>query len=245
MNPKKTISLTIFPFLLSSLIYSSNLVEAAKKERERRQKLNGKNGIVVTNADLRKVRKEAALIVVRSKTIPQQKETPRPPERRISTKVATSEIPKDIDREEPIDVREFFATEVLPSSRFVDNSQFSIDKPDEQYADLNYFGCLDIEIDAKNGEGNDIAIYARRPTYGILPETYNILVYAEHEGKWHIIGVCTGITSPEYFDFGEIKSTSKIKLFFRDYLAGWNLKPLRRHRFDYSIKIDAIEALHR
>lgn len=60
----KKIIITIFlPVLLVTLLSSQSLVELAKKEKERRAKLKGKKGIVVTNADLAKLRKKPAISI--------------------------------------------------------------------------------------------------------------------------------------------------------------------------------------
>jgi len=63
---KKTITV-IFCFLLFvSFLFSQSLVELAKKEKERRAKLKGKKAIVVTNADLKKLRRGPALSIIES-----------------------------------------------------------------------------------------------------------------------------------------------------------------------------------
>lgn len=55
MNKKKIKLVILLPFLCSSFLFSQSLVELAKKEKERRAKLKGKESVVVTNADLKKV----------------------------------------------------------------------------------------------------------------------------------------------------------------------------------------------
>jgi hypothetical protein len=47
--------------LLVSFLYPQTLAEIAKKERERRAKLKGRTSVVVTNADLAKMKKKPAL----------------------------------------------------------------------------------------------------------------------------------------------------------------------------------------
>ncbi len=56
------VSLVLF---FSSLLFSQSLTEMAKKERERRAMLKGRKFVVVTNADLGKVRKRPALSISR------------------------------------------------------------------------------------------------------------------------------------------------------------------------------------
>ena len=47
-------------FILSTLLVSQSVVDVAKKEQERREKLEGKNAKIVTNADLKTVKKAPA-----------------------------------------------------------------------------------------------------------------------------------------------------------------------------------------
>jgi hypothetical protein len=61
MSAKRVISFLCLPILLSSLLFSQSLAEIAQKERERRASLKGKKAVVVTNADLAKLKKKPAL----------------------------------------------------------------------------------------------------------------------------------------------------------------------------------------
>lgn len=61
MNGKKFFLGIISFFLASILVFPQTLVEIAKKERERRESLKGKKGMVVTNAELAKLKKKPAL----------------------------------------------------------------------------------------------------------------------------------------------------------------------------------------
>ncbi len=63
MSAKRAISLLCLPVLLSSFLFSQSLAEIAQKERERRASLKGKKAVVVTNADLAKLKKKPALEV--------------------------------------------------------------------------------------------------------------------------------------------------------------------------------------
>ena len=56
----------LFSVFLTSLVFSQNLAEMAKKEKERRASLKGKKSIVVTNADLKKVARQPAVSVAES-----------------------------------------------------------------------------------------------------------------------------------------------------------------------------------
>lgn len=66
MKFKKSIVVISLPLLLSSYLFSQNVVEAARKERARRARLSGIKAPTVTNADLGKVRKRPALRITRA-----------------------------------------------------------------------------------------------------------------------------------------------------------------------------------
>jgi hypothetical protein len=63
MNLKKIAVGFILPFLLTSLLCSQSIVELAKNEKQRRTKLRlqGKRGKIVTKADLKNIKRGAAL----------------------------------------------------------------------------------------------------------------------------------------------------------------------------------------
>ncbi len=87
MKLKKIIIAISLPLFLSSILLSQNIVEVARKERERRARLKGLKAVVVTNADLGKVRKRVALDTSRI-VIPPSASTP-------------SGQPADVDTAEP------------------------------------------------------------------------------------------------------------------------------------------------
>jgi hypothetical protein len=61
MAAKRTLAFAFLITLLASFLYPQSLAEIAKKERERRAKLKGRTSVVVTNADLAKMKKKPAL----------------------------------------------------------------------------------------------------------------------------------------------------------------------------------------
>ena len=73
MRFKKISVLFLALFFSASFLSSQSLVEIAKKEKERRESLKEKKVMVVTNQDLRKVKKKTALSVIL--TQPPEKET--------------------------------------------------------------------------------------------------------------------------------------------------------------------------
>jgi len=62
MKQKKIFIATFFPLLLVSFLLSQSLVDVAKKEKERRETLKGKKVVVVTNADLTKLKKKPSVV---------------------------------------------------------------------------------------------------------------------------------------------------------------------------------------
>ncbi len=83
--------------LTAGFLSGQSLVELAKKEKARRENLQGKKGRVITNADLKKVDKTAALISTPNRA-PDPKRTrlnspaPRPPSREPNSSSATRDI---------------------------------------------------------------------------------------------------------------------------------------------------------
>ena len=61
MSFKKIIVGISLPLFLTSVLSSQSLVDLAKKEKERREKLKGQKKIVVTNADLSNIKRGPAL----------------------------------------------------------------------------------------------------------------------------------------------------------------------------------------
>lgn len=66
MRLKKIASAGILSLLLCSLLFPQSLAELAKKEKERREKFKEKKSVLVTNADLAKIKKRAAILVPQS-----------------------------------------------------------------------------------------------------------------------------------------------------------------------------------
>jgi len=60
MRIKKVLWAGFLPCLLTSFLLSQAVTDQAQKEKERRESLKGKKGVVVTNADLAKVKRKAA-----------------------------------------------------------------------------------------------------------------------------------------------------------------------------------------
>jgi hypothetical protein len=61
---KKIITITFSLMLFVNFLCSQSVVELAKKEKERRAKLKGKRAVVVTNADLRNLKRQEAVAII-------------------------------------------------------------------------------------------------------------------------------------------------------------------------------------
>ncbi len=62
---KKIITITFSLILFVNFLCSQSVVELAKKEKERRDKLKGKTAVVVTSNDLRNLRKEPTVSAIK------------------------------------------------------------------------------------------------------------------------------------------------------------------------------------
>ena len=98
MSLKRVIAVFSLPLFLSSFLLSQSLVELAKKEKERREKLKGKKTIVVTNYDLKKVKKKPAVSIRQSVfyKAPSKKESTS--SEKPSPYQAPSPVEKNIDK---------------------------------------------------------------------------------------------------------------------------------------------------
>jgi hypothetical protein len=269
MNLKKIMAVAFGVALCGSLALSQSLVDAAKKEKARRESLNKSSTIVVTNSDLRKSEKEEGLVIV-SPQAPTQKgrdttspQTPPSPINQLAPQKA------NLDQTDQIDARGYdqsYATNVLDFNQLVQNPQRALNRPDGQFAELSILGVLDLEVSAKNGPGDDIAVYARRrgakrmmsggeEGEGISSDQmafgywqglwYGVLGMGER-GDWVALGQGSGINSPEKFDLGSLPSIKKIRIFFKpNNNPEFEVSYARGQIEESSFGIDAVEALHR
>ena len=260
-----------------SLLLSQDLVEAAKKEKERRARLKKKSAIVVTNADLasrrvdqaqdsRRTTPQTSQKAIPSKSTPSQK---RVPAQQIDN---IDQIDLSVDKTEQLDqlqargFRTDYATQVLNANEFVKNPESALDKPDGKFAEISFYGVIDLEISTINGPGEDIAIYA---TYtgaeemkpggeeeGGIPELavayeywegfwYGILGM-EETGEWVAIGQGRGTKSPEKFDLGNLQYVKKLRIMFKPHSnADLPFKIETWQTNEFFFEIDAVESLHR
>lgn len=138
-----------------------------------------------------------------------------------------------------------YATEVLPGTHLVQNPDYALGQPDDRYAGVEYYGILDLAVSLSNGDGNDVAVYAKRQRSGILPETMTYGVFARSgDDEWTFLGIGGGETRAEQFDLAGLRSAEQIRIVFKDPRDVEMTKPLKPYPKDYTIGIDAVEALH-
>jgi hypothetical protein len=117
MKLKKIVIGISLPLFLSSLLFSQSIVEVARKERERRAMLKGLKAVVVTNADLRKIRKRPALDTSRI-VIPPSAATPQ-------------SLPSGVDTAEPSGART--PTQQQPGIDTQEPGQSSVEQAEADY----------------------------------------------------------------------------------------------------------------
>jgi len=227
--------------LTAGLAAGQSLAELSKKEKSRREKLKGRTALVVTNEDLKSLRKREVLQIRAAGAPPLEEVLPSEERGGAGTETLDESLPPaQVDQSMP------FAWSILPSTSLVADAGSAIGGPDGAAALIAYGGYLDVEIDVKNGEGQDLAVYAQRPEEGILPETMLYFVFVPDEsGEWTNIGTGTGASGREDFDLGELKSVSRVRILFWEVALYDGVKPLRVYPGEYAMGVDAVEALHR
>jgi hypothetical protein len=261
---KKSVPGILIAMLSAGLLFSQSLVDASKAEKERREKLKGKNVKVITNADLQSGSKKPALVTApaEAKTDQAAGQTAAGPGEQEAPPAAQKALRLRSGGRESFP----YARQVLPESYLVENPERALNYPDSQYAEISMLGLLDLEFSARNGTGNDIAIYARLAGLKELMEAqaqqeegltayatdfqywegfwYGVLVMGEN-GDWEVIGQGTGRNSPETFELGRIQSIKKIRIMFKPHNnPDLPFKLPRLTPAEFTFGIDAVEALH-
>jgi hypothetical protein len=268
MRINKTISAASLFLFCGSFLFSQNLVDVAKKEKERRESLKGTPSIIVTNLDLKRVSSEEMAESVLLKTPPQKSPDTIPLTKAPARKTTLNEQFENLDQADQIDTTSFtlnYATQILESTQFVENAQFALNKPDGQFAMIPLLGILDLEISAKNGPGADIVIYAKQagakeimpggeeeigtPFEAFMYDYWQGFWYGvlgmEEQGDWVAIGRGAGMTSQEEFDIGDLRSIKRIRIIFKPHNnADPGVKFYRMQPGESLFGIDAVEALH-
>ena len=210
-------------FVFSTLLLSQSVVDVAKKEQERREKLKGKNAKVVTNADLKSIKRGEAV----------ETSAPPPPPSAPETEAETYAPGQEPEGFADEGYGPGFASQVLSDSTMVENPGYALGSPDDQYAELSLYGILELGLAVRNGDGPDIVVHARisglEEMAGVeeegvpagflaasqpgIPPMYGVLVLDEM-GVWQAIGKDTRSGGPASFDLGGIPSTKRIRIIF-------------------------------
>jgi hypothetical protein len=247
---KKMVRFVAF-FALSTFLASQSLVDVAKQERERREKLKGKNVRVVTNADLKSVKKTAAL------------STPEAPPAEPVAGEQEPAVPEGQETEAAYDqgAGPSFARGVLEGTVFVENAESAIYPPDGRFAEIGIMGQLDVELTVRNGPGNDLAVYARLAGLeqalsafedeGIPMSawpgamiSYGVLAMRD-DGEWEALGRGMGESWPEGFDLGSLRETNRIRIIFKpDNNPSPPTQPFQMALQSFTMGVDAVEAVH-
>ena len=262
---KKLACVVLVIFCSASLLSAQNLAEVAKKEKERREILRakGKKSILVTNIDLKK-RKRLPMISAKPVGSTSERSTQSTPASSSgpSQKPTPQQKEQSWDRSSGSSQNRNFATKVLFASDLVKNPEFALKKSDGKFAKLSLYGVLELEVNLKNGPGDDIAIHSSflgskeempgGEEEGGIPETLGIGLHGglwygvlamNRNGEWEAIG--RGQSALEKFDLGGLSSTKKIRIIFKPFKnPDLPVKRMRRHSRELTCGIDAIEVLH-
>jgi len=242
---KRVLSVLLVLLLSGTALYAQSLVDLARKEKARRAALKGKRGPVVTNADLGTAGTDGKAADRSRAPVSRKPRPPAPSDTGIP--VVTSSPQNQADRRRPLGGSRLYATRVL--SRFeVDRADNALKKPDGAFAEVRYYGYLDLEIELINREGDDVAVHARGPGAGVMPEMMAYAVFAGNAGRgpddWIFIGQGNGRGGPETFDLGDLEYTDSLRIMYRMFPAERELsKPLRDYPRDYAMRIDAVQSL--
>jgi hypothetical protein len=138
-----------------------------------------------------------------------------------------------------------YATRVLPETQNVTNPDLAVGRSDGQYAYVNLYGFLDLEITVANGPGDDLLVFARRQGQGVPNMLQNFIVYVKPErGDWVGIGAGGGVGGAERFDLGEVRETTAVRIVFTNPRRPSQAGEYRIDGTETRMGIDAVEALH-
>jgi hypothetical protein len=263
---KKLLRITFFLIVSASVVSAQTLVELAKKEKERRAALKGRSARIITNAELARQRRAPALEIVSAgpggQSVGGQEEE-------TGTTGYAEEPGQGYPRVrygpgggEPD--AGGFARAAMEGTAFVENPGYALQYPDGKYAEISLQGTLELDFIARNGPGDDIAIFARRsgsrdgkPIEEGMPAGelelwgmpgllfYGVLVLTDR-GEWRELGTGVGLSSPEKFDLADIERISAVRIIYVMPRGVQNQgeKALSQASNDFTIGIDAVQALH-
>jgi hypothetical protein len=137
-----------------------------------------------------------------------------------------------------------YASQVLSETQNVTNPELALGSPDGQFAQVNMYGFLDLELPLTNGPGDDVVVYARRQGQGLPNMLRNYIVYARTDrGEWEALGSGAGLSGSERFDLGEIRNASAIRIVFSNPRRPSQAAEYRIEGTESRMGIDAVEAI--
>jgi hypothetical protein len=242
---KKTGLSLLLLLLCTSLLSAQSLYELAQKEKQRRAQYKGKSVRVVTNADLGKSARTPAVSVRSIQPTPQTRSAPPPPPTSTAPRVTMDREPEaKQDVQEARGTSAQYASKVLPETQNVNNPNLALGRPDGQFAYVNLYGFLDLELTVENGPGDDLIVYARRQEQGLPNMLKNYYVYVKPErGDWESIGTGAGVSGAERFDLGEVRRITAIRIVFTNPRRPSQAGEYRIEGAEARMGIDAVEAM--
>ncbi len=255
----RTVSLLL---LAATFVTAQSLVDLAKKEKERRESLRGKRARIITNADLAAAKRTPAVDAGPAGGIVPNEDAVAEPADASEPEQAYPRVRFGPGGGEPDTGG--FARSSMEGTALVENPGFALQYPDGRYAEIALQGVLELDFIARNGPGDDIAIFARRsgskdgrsiedglPASDLellgLPGTffYGVVVLTD-QGEWLELGTGSGLSSPDRFDLGDINRISAVRIVFvmPHGIQNQGEKQLGQITADFTMGIDAVQALH-
>jgi hypothetical protein len=131
MMGKKILGTVLMLLVCSSLLLSQSLVEVAKKEKERRAKLKGKSGKIVTNDDLKKVKKQPKIVTNEDLKKGQRQPGVSIPSQPTSTEETSEETEKPVIKSTP--TKSDIPEQAIPDeTKLLESLQVKYEKAKEQ-----------------------------------------------------------------------------------------------------------------
>lgn len=136
MGLKKYLLGGFIPLFLCTFLFSQSLPELAKKERERRNRLQGKKSILVTNATLTRLKKKPAILVSPSAT-PEKKPLSITPKRKSPRQISPKARGEEADKRETQDARSNLEEQLTRAKDYVELLSLRINALWQEYYSLD------------------------------------------------------------------------------------------------------------
>lgn len=136
MGLKKYLLGGFIPLFLCTFLFSQSLSELAKKERERRNRLQGKKSILVTNATLTRLKKKPAILVSPSAT-PEKNPLSITPKRKSPRQISPKARGEEADKRETQDARSNLEEQLTRAKDYVELLSLRINALWQEYYSLD------------------------------------------------------------------------------------------------------------